>query len=78
MLFYFQGLFQVLLLHSALWTFIKALLGKSKVGVGVDMVSLKALLPSAIIASIYVFWAAKFLGFYTSLALVSFYFIIAL
>ncbi|SHJ51118.1 Tripartite tricarboxylate transporter TctB family protein [Shimia gijangensis] len=48
------------------WTFGKALLGKSRVGVGINRHMILNLTPGLFIAGIYVFWAAKFFGFYTA------------
>ena len=48
------------------WTFVKALLGKSRVGVGINRQMIISLAPGLAIAGIYIFWAAKFFGFYTA------------
>ena len=50
----------------ALWTFTKACLGWTKVGNGISVRQFTNLLPGLIIALIYIFWAAKGLGFYTA------------
>ena len=50
----------------ALWTFAKALLGWTKVGHGLSRRDIMWLLPGLIVALIYIFWAAKGLGFYTA------------
>jgi hypothetical protein len=56
------GIFVVL----ALWTFGKALLGRTKVGNGLDRRALLNILPGLAVALVYVFWAAAALGFYTA------------
>jgi len=56
----------------ALWTFGKALLGKTKVGNGLDSDSIKNILPGLVVALVFVFWAAKALGFYTASTIVFF------
>lgn len=56
----------------ALWTFGKALLGKTKVGNGLDADSIKNILPGLVVALVFVFWAAKGLGFYTASTIVFF------
>lgn len=50
----------------AIWTFVKAVLGKTKVGNGLTREAIGRIAPGIIVALIYVFWAAKGLGFYTS------------
>ena len=50
----------------AVWTFIKAILGRSKVGNGLSMDAAKNMAPGVVIAGIHIFWAAKTLGFYAA------------
>ena len=50
----------------ALWTFGKAIMGWSKVGNGVSARAFMQMLPGLLVAILYVFWAAKGLGFYTA------------
>jgi hypothetical protein len=50
----------------ALWTFGKALMGRTKVGNGLSKQALWNILPGLIVTLIYIFWAAKTLGFYTA------------
>ncbi len=50
----------------AIWTFGKALLGRTKVGNGLSAEAMKNMLPGLIVMLVYVFWAAKALGFYTA------------
>lgn len=56
----------------AIWTFCKALIGKTKVGNGLDRTAVVNIAPGLLVALIYVFWAAKALGFYTASALAFF------
>ena len=56
----------------ALWTFGKALMHRSKVGHGLSAAEMKNILPGLIVALIYIFWAAKTLGFYTATTLAFF------
>ena len=50
----------------AIWTFGKAILGRSKVGNGLSAEATKNIAPGLIVALVYIFWAAKGLGFYTA------------
>ena len=50
----------------AIWTFVKALLGRTKVGQGLSGQDMRNLLPGLIVMLVYAFWAAKELGFYTA------------
>lgn len=61
----------------ALWTFGKALLGRTKVGNGLSTEVLGRILPGLIVALIFVFWAAKGLGFYTA-STISFFILLSL
>jgi len=62
----FPRVISVFFLGLALWTFIKALLGLSKVGNGLSLTMFKNMFPGILISSIYLFIAAKSLGFYTA------------
>ena len=53
----------------ALWTFLKALMGRTKVGNGLTRAAMLNLAPGLAIALVYVFWAARALGFYTATAI---------
>ncbi len=64
--FLFPRLISSFFVVLATWTFVKACLGWSKVGGGLTGGSMMKLLPGLIVALIYVFWAAKGLGFYTA------------
>jgi hypothetical protein len=50
----------------AIWTFVKAVMGRTKVGAGISGPEMRNLLPGLVVALIYAFWAAKELGFYTA------------
>jgi hypothetical protein len=56
----------------AIWTFAKALLGRTKVGQGLNAEELRNLVPGLVVTLIYAFWAAKELGFYTATTLAFF------
>ncbi|MCP4318807.1 MAG: tripartite tricarboxylate transporter TctB family protein [Hyphomicrobiales bacterium] len=64
--FLFPRLISTLFLALSLWTFGKAVLGLSKVGSGVSLAMMRNLAPGLIVSAIYVFWAAKTLGFYAA------------
>lgn len=64
--FLFPRLIATVFVVLAIWTFIKACLGWTKVGNGITGRQMANLLPGLIIALIYIFWAAKGLGFYTA------------
>jgi len=50
----------------ALWTFCKAVLGRTRVGNGLSGEAIKNILPGLVVALVYAFWAAQTLGFYTA------------
>lgn len=64
--FLFPRLISTVFVVLALWTFLKACLGWTKVGNGITLVQFKNLAPGLIVALVYIFWAAKGLGFYTA------------
>jgi hypothetical protein len=64
--FLFPRLIATVFFVLALWTFIKACLGWTKVGNGVSVTQLSNLAPGLLVALVYIFWAAKGLGFYTA------------
>ncbi|WP_299887854.1 tripartite tricarboxylate transporter TctB family protein [uncultured Ruegeria sp.] len=70
--FLFPRLISTVFVVLALWTFFKALLGWTKVGHGLGTHEMANLLPGLVIALVYVFWAAKALGFYTAGAIAFF------
>ncbi|MEM7471669.1 MAG: tripartite tricarboxylate transporter TctB family protein [Pseudomonadota bacterium] len=64
--FVFPRLISSVFAVLAIWTFAKAVLGRTKVGAGISGSEMRNLLPGLMIALIYAFWAAKELGFYTA------------
>ena len=64
--FLFPRLISSVFVALALWTFGKAIMGWSKVGNGVSARAFTQMLPGLLVAILYVFWAAKGLGFYTA------------
>jgi len=64
--FLFPRLISTVFVVLAVWTFVKALLGWTKVGHGLGVHDFANLLPGLVVLLIYVFWAAKALGFYTA------------
>lgn len=64
--FLFPRIISVVFVALALWTFGKALLGKTKVGPGLSRIATLNILPGIVVMLIYVFWAAQTLGFYTA------------
>ena len=64
--FLFPRLISSVFVALALWTFGKAIMGWSKVGNGVSALAFMQMLPGLLVAILYVFWAAKGLGFYTA------------
>lgn len=64
--FLFPRLISTVFVVLALWTFAKACLGWTKVGAGVSSAAFMRMLPGLIVALVYIFWAAKGLGFYTA------------
>lgn len=70
--FLFPRLISVVFLALALWTLGKAVLGLSRTGTGLSMTAFVNLCPGLVVMAIYVFWAAKGLGFYTATTLAVF------
>lgn len=70
--FLFPRIIATVFVVLALWTFGKALMGKTKVGNGLSAEAIKHILPGLIIALVFVYWAAKGLGFYTASTLAFF------
>ncbi|WP_069298866.1 tripartite tricarboxylate transporter TctB family protein [Neptunicoccus sediminis] len=64
--FLFPRMISTVFVLLALWTFFKAVLGWTKVGNGISARQLVNLAPGLAIALIYIFWAAKAVGFYTA------------
>lgn len=70
--FLFPRLISTVFVVLAVWTFVKACLGWTKVGAGVSLPAFLKMLPGLLIATVYIFWAAKALGFYSSTAIAFF------
>ena len=70
--FLFPRLISTVFVALALWTFAKALLGWSRAGDGISRRIFINILPGLVVLLIYVFWAAKALGFYTASAIAFF------
>jgi hypothetical protein len=70
--FLFPRLIATVFVVLALWTFAKACLGWTKVGNGITTAQMRNLAPGLIVALIYIFWAAKGLGFYTATSIAVF------
>lgn len=70
--FLFPRIISVAFLALSVVTFIKAMLRQTKVGAGLSFEAMKNMLPGLAVAIIYIFWAAKTLGFYTSSTIVFF------
>lgn len=66
--FLFPRLISTVFVVLALWTFAKACLGWTKVGNGITVTQMRNLTPGLIVALVYIFWAARTLGFYTATA----------
>ncbi|WP_299026239.1 tripartite tricarboxylate transporter TctB family protein [uncultured Sulfitobacter sp.] len=64
--FLFPRLISTVFVVLAGWTFIKACLGWTKVGNGISVPQMRNLAPGLTVALVYIFWAAKGLGFYTA------------
>jgi len=75
--FLFPRLISSVFVALALWTFGKAIMGWSKVGNGVSARAFMQMLPGLLVAILYVFWAAKGLGFYTATS-ISFFILLSL
>lgn len=64
--FLFPRLISSVFVVLALWTFGKALMGRTKVGNGLDRKAMLNILPGLVVALVLVYWAARGLGFYTA------------
>ena len=70
--FLFPRIISTVFVVLALWTFGKALLGRTKVGNGLSATAIKNILPGLVVALLFVFWGAETLGFYTASTIVFF------
>ncbi|MDG1353044.1 MAG: tripartite tricarboxylate transporter TctB family protein [Sulfitobacter sp.] len=64
--FLFPRLISTVFVVLAIWTFIKACLGWTKVGNGISVPQMRNLAPGLAVALVYIFWLADSLGFYTA------------
>lgn len=64
--FLFPRIISVFMLALATWNFVRAITGVSKVGEGVSFVLARTIAPGLLIVLAYIFFFAKFLGFYTA------------
>ena len=64
--FLFPRVIAIFFIGLAAWNFVRAITGMSRVGNGLTTEMTRNLLPGFVVMLIYVFWAAKALGFYTS------------
>ena len=67
--FLFPQLISIFFAGLAAWNFVRAATGLSRVGEGVPLYRLKNILPGLVVALIYIFFAARGLGFYVSSSL---------
>ena len=75
--FLFPRIISSVFVVLALWTFGKAIMGRTKVGNGLTAEAMRNILPGLIVALIFVFWAAETLGFYTA-ATITFFILVSL
>lgn len=64
--FLFPRIIATVFVVLALWTFGKAVMGRTKVGNGLSREAVRNILPGLLVMLVYVFWAAQTLGFYTA------------
>ena len=62
--FLFPRLIAIFFIGLAVWSFIRAISGLARVGAGLDLLGFKNIVPGLVLMGIYVFFAAKALGFY--------------
>lgn len=64
--FLFPRLISIFFLGLAAWNFVRAALGMARVGAGLSMAALRNILPGLAVMVIYIFFAARGLGFYVA------------
>lgn len=64
--FLFPRLISTVMLLLALWNFFRAAAGKSKVGKGITRATWMRILPGIMLMAVFIFFAAKYLGFYVA------------
>ncbi len=62
----FPRIISIIFIALAVWNFIRAATGLSRVGRGIDFGEAKNILPGMVIMLLLVFWGAKALGFYVA------------
>ncbi|MEL6477000.1 MAG: tripartite tricarboxylate transporter TctB family protein [Pseudomonadota bacterium] len=67
--FLFPRLISTVFVLLALWALGQAILGRARVEAGISWKALSNLAPGFLVLLVYVFWAAKSLGFYTATAI---------
>ncbi len=70
--FLFPRYISIAFLILSVWNFLRAATGIAKTGSGLDPASAMRLAPGLIIMAIYIFWLAKYLGFYVASTLTFF------
>ena len=75
--FLFPRIIATIFVVLAIWTFGKAVLGKTRVGNGLSGDAIKNILPGLVVAIVYAFWAAETLGFYTA-STITFFILVSL
>ena len=64
--FLFPRVVAVAFVALAVWNFARAALGLARVGGGIDRTTALAVVPGLVVMTLYVFWAAKAIGFYAA------------
>ncbi len=64
--FLFPRMIAIFFISLAAWNFVRALTGVAKVGVGLDIVEFKNIVPGLAVMLIFMFFAAKVIGFFLS------------
>jgi len=67
--FLFPRVISIVFFVLACWNFARAAMGLARVGDGLDMIGATNIAPGLAIMAIYIFWLAKFLGFYVASSL---------
>jgi len=62
--FLFPRVISVVFIALAIWNLIRAVTGMSKIGRGIPVATLKNLAPGLVVMMLFVFFGAKYLGFY--------------
>lgn len=70
--FLFPRMISTVFAVLAVLTFGKALMGRTKVGNGLDWQAMRNMAPGLLVALVYIFWGAETLGFYTASTLAFF------